>query len=371
VRQAELDNLRSPVSYLDAIPSRPSAHLQAALRTPAGYAKALRITIRHRDWDEGYHVAGRYECLALALKLAELVRNRRRAGIETIHIHAQFAHDPAAVGLLTNVLTGIPWSFTGHARDLWQVADAALAERVREARFALTCSAAAATHLQELLPPPLRERVRLVRHGVDVATFRPAAESRPNHGAAQIVSVGRLVEKKGFEDLIEACRSLRERGREFRLTIFGEGPLRGRLQEQIDARGLAANVTLAGACSRQELLPQLQAADLFALTPYLAEDRDVDGIPNAVVEAMSCGIPVVATAAGGVPEIVLDGTNGRLVPPRDVPAIAAALDELLNDPARRDEFGRAARRTVLDGFDARAGADELAALFRTTLEASR
>src|SRR5205823_3629980 len=137
-----------------------------------------------------------------------------------------FAHDPALVALLTHRLTGLPWSFTAHARDLWQVPAEAVADRVGSASLTVACCQAGADHLRELLPADLRERVRLVHHGVDTRTFRPPPAARTAPGAPRIVSVGRLVEKKGFGDLLVACRLLADRGLRFRLDVYGDGPLR-------------------------------------------------------------------------------------------------------------------------------------------------
>ncbi|MGH8892495.1 MAG: glycosyltransferase [Actinomycetes bacterium] len=374
--QQELERVVAPVHVLDEDRDVTGAafgeHLRAVLRNPRGYLRAAWRVMRHRDWDQGYHVAGRWRCLTLALRLAEVMRAGQRNDRRVVHLHAHFAHDPAAVAMLTHDLTGVPWSFTGHARDVWQVPGAALAERVRSATFAVTCHQEAADRLRALVPAPVASRIRLVHHGVDLEAFRPGPVRRRVAGVPlRVVSVGRLTEKKGFDDLISACRLVAERGCEFRCTIYGDGPRRPELADLITRLGLDAVATLAGARTRKELLDDLMQADVFALTPYVTPDGDRDGIPNVVVEAMACGLPVVATAAGGITEIVRDRENGLLAAPRDVAGIADRLALSLADDEMRERLGGAARRTVRDGFDVRRGAGLLADLYRPALAGTR
>ena len=178
-----------------------------------------------------------------------------------------------------------------------------------------------------------------------------------------ILSVGRLVEKKGFPDLLHACARLKQAGYRFRCAIYGEGPLHDELAALIERLGLSGEVALAGACSQRELIPIFQHADVFVLAPFVTADGDRDGIPNVLVEAMACGLPVVSTSVAGIPELVKPDQNGLLVAPHDADALFAALAALLADPDRRKQLGEAARRTVVEHFDLRAAARELAVLF--------
>jgi len=177
-----------------------------------------------------------------------------------------------------------------------------------------------------------------------------------------LVSVGRVAVKKGFDDLLRACARLAARGRRFRCEIYGDGPCRGDLEALRDQLGLAGMVGFAGARTQAELLHVYQQADVFALTPRVTDDGDRDGIPNVLVEAMACGVPVVSTVVGGVAELVTDGRDGLLVRAGDSGAIAGRLEELLGDPVRRQRLGEAAAATARR-FDGRAAAQTLAALF--------
>ncbi|HEX9370510.1 MAG TPA: glycosyltransferase [Roseiflexaceae bacterium] len=405
--QAQVAAVRAPVDYLEQATRRGRAailaeHLRAALESPARYLRTLRYVARRKDLDEGYTTASRYECFAQAVYLARLLRREARAGRPIAHLHAHFAHDPALVALLAQMLTGISFSFTAHARDLVQIPPRALVERIERATVMLTCSGTNVDYVDEVVPEPLRAKVRLIHHGVNLDGFQPAigrhgdgatgralvtvsprrpvAPSELDEGQYPLIlSVGRLVEKKGFPDLIAACARLKAAGRRFRCAIYGEGPLEGELAALVERLGLADCVTLPGACSQRELIPVFQRADVFALAPFVTEDGDRDGIPNVLVEAMACGLPVVSTAVAGIPELVRPGDpsthstssgqagsgqgNGLLVAPRDADGLAAALAALLDDPARRAEMGAAARRTVVERFDLRAAARQIAALF--------
>jgi glycosyltransferase involved in cell wall biosynthesis len=363
-RRAEL---RAAPRYLDRVgpAARLRSHLRLALRSPGRYVRALRWVHRQRDADEGYRTRSRLGCFADAGVVAE---GLRREG--ATHLHAHFAHDPALVACLVHRLTGIPFSFTAHARDLYQVRPSALRARAADAVAVVTCCQANVEHLRRILPAPaFAAKVVLVRHGVDIDVFRPGRRLGDDGAARrplQLVAVGRLVEKKGFGDLLAACVLLKEEGVRLSLAIYGEGPLGPELESAVGALGLSGDVHLAGARTREELLPALQQADVFVLTPRVADDGDRDGIPNVLVEAMAVGLPVVTTSAGGVPELVVDGRNGVMAPPGDPVAIADRLRALVDDERRRAQLGRAARQTVLDGFDAREAARRLTTVFLGT-----
>jgi glycosyltransferase involved in cell wall biosynthesis len=178
-----------------------------------------------------------------------------------------------------------------------------------------------------------------------------------------IVSVGRLVAKKGFPDILRALALLKQSGRRFRYAIYGEGPLRAELAALIAELDLAGEVSLPGERPQHELIPILRAADIFTLAPFVTDDGDRDGVPNVLVEAMACGVPVVSTRVAGIPELVRHEHNGLLAAPHDVAGLATALGRLIDDASWRAQLGAAARTTVTEQFDLRAAARQIAALF--------
>ena len=154
-----------------------------------------------------------------------------------------------------------------------------------------------------------------------------------------IVSVGRLIEKKGFSDLIEACRVLVESGCKFRCEIIGEGPLENVLHAQIERSGLRDTVTLAGAQAQAEIKRRLAAASLFVLACTTDSSGGSDNLPTVIMEAMATGLPVVSTTLAGIPEMVQPGVTGDLVSPNDPRSLARAIEQIINNPKRSREFG--------------------------------
>lgn len=389
--QAQVAQVRAPLAYLEAAARRDrlailAEHLRVALMTPGRYLQTLRYVMRRKDLDDGYTTATRYECFVYAVYLARLLDRERRAGGAITHLHAHFAHDPALIALLARMLTGISFSFTAHARDLVQIPQHALIERIEHATVMLTCSGTNIDYVNDVVPEPLRAKVRLIHHGVNLDGFAPSpypptpspmrgrgGEASPplpvwergsgGEGTPLILSVGRLVEKKGFPDLIAACARLKQSGQRFCCAIYGDGPLHGELTALIERLDVTDCVMLAGERSQQELIPIFQRADLFALAPFVTEEGDRDGIPNVLVEAMACGLPVVSTAVAGIPELVRHDHNGLLTAAHDVAGLADALAALLGDRGRRARMSVAARQTVVEHFDLRAAAQQIATLF--------
>ena len=378
MQQSDASLVRAPVHYLDAQGgswwSAISTHLGLALRTPRRYVTTLFHAVRSQQADVGYRVASRYQCFHYAVHLASLLaREERTNGTKVRRLHAHFAHDPTLVAQWTHLLTGIPFSFTGHARDLYQIPQSQLRSRAEDATTIVTCCKANVDFLNASLPPQLRAKIALVHHGVDLRDIRPrepeAERAIPAKAPASpplILSVGRLVEKKGFDDLLLACQRLMQSGRHFHCMIFGDGPERDKLSELIHELHLENHVTLPGARPRREILNAYQAAELFALTPFVTEDGDRDGIPNVIIEAMASGLPVVTTAAGGIPELVVPGLTGLVVTPHDVDGIAASIARLLDDAALRTRLALAGRAAVEERFDQRRTAEEMAVLLGVT-----
>ena len=365
IAQPQVAHVRAPVHYLDARRGRSKAvaeHVRVLLAVPARYARTLAFVLRGRHLAAGYSTTSRWGCLHQAVHLAAGARRERRAGRPFAQIHAHFAHDPGLIGALTHRLTGIPFSLTAHARDLYGIPPRALAARAREAEAVVTCCRANAEYLGPLVE---HGRLHLVHHGVDLETFRPRPRS-VEHDVPVVMSVGRLVEKKGFPDLLAACARVHARGRRFRLAIYGDGPMRGALEQLRRELGLDDVVSFEGARTQRELVALFQSADVFALMPFVAADGDRDGVPNVLVEAMACGLPVVTTSVGGTVDLVRDGHNGLLAAPRDVDEVACHLEALLGDPQLRQRLGAAGRTTAEDGFDARVAARQLASLFGAT-----
>jgi glycosyltransferase involved in cell wall biosynthesis len=287
---------------------------------------------------------------------ARVVAARLR-GLRVDGIHGYFAHEPAEVAAAAGEALEVRHGFSVHARDARKVAPAALAARAATAACVIACNPDVAGEV-----PAADGRLRVIPHGVDLDRFRPSAASA-NGGELRLLAVGRLVEKKGFDVLLEAAARLQV---PFRLRLVGEGPDRERLAGAVRTAGLEDRVELVGERTHVELPVEYAAADIVVVPSIADSSGDRDGLPNVVLEAMASGRPVVASGVGAIATGVEHGDTGILVPPGDREALAAAIAELAHSPERRDRLGRAGRARVEHEFALAACTERL----RQTLEAA-
>lgn len=295
----------------------------------------------------------------------ELARAVRRDGIT--HLHAHFATSAARVAHIAATLTGIGYSVTTHAKDLFhESVDPELLERLLAgAEHVVAISEHNRRHLERTFPA-VAGRVRLVRNGLDLDRF-PYADPAPVRGPLRVAAVGRLVEKKGFGLLVEAVRRARQDGLEAQVRIAGDGELAEQLARQVRDSGLEGTVELLGPRSQVEVRELLGWADVMAAPCVVGADGNADGLPTVLLEAMASGVPCVSTAVTGIPEAVHpagpDGpATGLLLEPGDVPALARALQDTARPDFPRVEIARAARRLIEEEFDTRRQSRMLAAL---------
>jgi colanic acid/amylovoran biosynthesis glycosyltransferase len=188
------------------------------------------------------------------------------------------------------------------------------------------------------------EGIWVNRPAIDIRHITPKTQYSDNTSVPHIVSVGRLVWKKGYDYLFNALYLLKERGLKFQVHIIGDGDLKNKLQSTIHELELTSMVTLMGSVSPYNVLTRLQSADIFALFSH------EEGISNAVLEAMATGLPIVTTNAGGMTEAVRDGIDGYVVPVRDIASFADRLALLIADSTIRECMGRSARERVEADF---------------------
>lgn len=337
------DHVRATVTYLSqSLFSRRHNPLQAhgrlLIASPLRYLSALRFWLRK---PEGASLSEFLQAGCLASALLD-------AGIH--HLHAHFADEPAGIAELAHRLTGIPYSVTCHAKDIFLSAPSVLQRKIHHAEFVITCTEANRGHLQ-LLSGNGTPIYRLY-HGLNLTRFDAL---RAHHGVVSptlptILSVGRFREKKGFLTLIRACFLLAGWSYRFRCCIVGYGPLQGEMETLIRELDIEDTVTLAGKKTLEEVVHLYREAGIFALPCQVAQDGDRDGIPNVLMEAMACRLPVVTTAVSGIPELIQHHRNGLLVPPQDPDSLAQALARLLDNPGLRQTLGRAGRDTIVRHF---------------------
>ena len=310
-------------------------------RRPGLAWRGARILSRHRP----RHLEGWFHTIwGTLFALARAEEFRRRAPDV---IHGTWATAPATVAAVLGELCGRPFSFGAHAYDLHRHGgDPLLAPKLEKARFVHTTTRTNADDLARRFPAR-RATIVLSRRGLPRL---PDLKTRAAGPELKILSVGRLVPKKGHAWQIAACRELARRGLVFRLKIIGEGPLREELETRVAAAGLDAVVELAGECSPEETQAAYAWADVFWHTGIVDAQGDRDGLPNVIPEAFAHGLAVISSAAGGAGEAVINGKTGLLVDPTDARALADALEKLARDEGLRQTLGTEGRAWVETHF---------------------
>ncbi len=351
---AEARRLRAPVIYAPT-PRRAAlamgAHLRGMALSGPGYARAATI------------LAGRGRLRPVAgawLRGVAMAPAARRLGVG--HIHAHFATGANVAAKVMADLVGVPFSFTTHAVGIF-ARPTRLCATLRAGRFHVTISEYNRRALARRCGASAAAKVHVIRDAVDARAF--AVAERRTGPRPRILSVGRLVEKKGHSVLLEALAILAAEDTNFEAVIVGDGPERGRLEALINRHGLAGRVELRGAATLDVVRGLHATSDIFALASIIAADGDRDGIPVSIMEAMAAGLPVVSTTVSGIPELVSDAV-GRLVKPGDAPALAHALGALLADPGARRRLGDAAVAEVTAKCNVAEAGRRLAALFAGT-----
>ncbi|MCL5950467.1 MAG: glycosyltransferase [Chloroflexi bacterium] len=350
--------VRAPVTYFpNGFPAGwiilIAAALRRLLKSPGTFLRvSLEAIVRFHHIATPRHI----------LYAAYLAEQLEREGIT--HLHAHYANTPTTVALLAHQFTGIPFSFTAHAKDIYLSPRDTLAYKMKQARLVVTCTDYNRQYLTSLLGRDDTASIHRIYHGLDLRHFPAPATASPVPSARPLIlSVARLVEKKGLVYLLQACRSLIDRGYDLDCRIIGDGPLRATLEQQIHDLALGDRVELCGAETHERVIQMYRQATLFALPSIVAENGDRDGIPNVLVESLYMGVPVVSTPVSGIPELIQPGHNGLLVPPGDSRALAEAVAQLLDSPRLRERLAAAGRETVLAEFDTSVNAQRLLALF--------
>lgn len=323
------------------------ANLAGFGRHPWLYLRLLGDTVWRFKYSPGT-LARSLVCFLVAIYWAAVVRRERIA-----HIHAHFATYATYMAYVISRFTGIGYSFTAHAHDIY-MDQTMLAEKVRKADLVVPISEFNRRLLASLCPEA-SAKIRVVYCGVDTETFHPFERPANDPGSPaeplKIVAVARMQEYKGIRYLVAACRILRDRGIEFHSTLIGDGPQRREIEQAISHNGLRDVLDCVGWLPSSEVAAYIAQADVVVLPSVVARDGMMDGLPNVLMEALSCSVPVVSTTISGIPELVDSGRNGLLVPPADPDALADALAELAGDPARRRLMGEEGRKRVLATFD--------------------
>ncbi|WP_305986438.1 glycosyltransferase family 4 protein [Roseibium sp. MMSF_3544] len=283
-------------------------------------------------------------------------------------IYTHYLHTPCSAARYAAHLSGRKWSFSAHAKDIWTSPEWDLRTKINDADWGVTCTKVNVDFLKGLSDDP--DKVELLYHGLDFSGFpEPAGSVSPRDGSSEpvrLVSVGRAVEKKGYDDLLAALAQLPE-ACNWHFTHIGGGDLSEALKAMADNLGLSDRITWRGAQPREEVIAACQQADLFVLPSKLAKTGDRDGLPNVLMEAQSMGLCCLSTRVSAIPELILHEETGILVEPGHADQLAAALEALIKDPQMRHSLGLAAAKRVRTHFSTDPGLDRLAEKFRKVL----
>ena len=287
------------------------------------------------------------------------------------HFHVHFANRAAHTALFVKEISGIPFSITAHGQDF--MSDLGQDDLLREICAAAEFVAVETDYSRNLLQercPEAAHKIHRVYNGLDLANLPAPPQVERPPGPTTILSVGRLVPFKGFEILLEACAELDRRNFDFRCQIVGDGPLRAKLEAMIGDLKLQDRVDLCGSLSQEEVFSRLHSCDIFALACVVDAEGASDVFPTVIMEAMACARPVVSTKLAGIPESVVDGVTGLLVPPADWEEFADALDRLVRDTELRKQFGEAGRVRMQNEFSVTKTVEPLHQLFAARLPSS-
>ena len=357
------DRLQAPVHYLPEYlyddPARLDRARHIAQRLP-GYAEAYRIWREDLRRDPTHNRIRRFgQACVLAAELPSEVRG----------LYAHFLHTPASVARYAAIMRDLPWSFSAHAKDIWTSPDWELREKLSDqshgACFGATCTGFGAKHLQDLAEGT---PVDLIYHGLDLNRFPapPERRLRAPQDPFHMMSVGRLVEKKGFDRLIAAL-ALLPADLDWHWTHIGGGGLGDLLQGMAEDAGVANRITWRGACDQPEVIAAMRAADLFVLPSRVAADGDRDGLPNVLMEAASQGLPILSTPVSAIPEFIDSGTQGLLS--EDAPeALAEAMLHLARAPEDASSMATAALARLRAEFSMAPGITQLNARLTAMLK---
>lgn len=345
---ADVGKIKARVQYL---PSTILGHLlplgyhnlMLALKRPRAYFKAISMAAAR--WRRTRKSA----TLKHLLQAGYLVHHFL-PGTHIIHFQAHFAHSPTSVAMFASILSGIPFSFFAHAKDIYTSDPRQLKEKMDLAKFVVTCTRYNQKYLNSLAGNG-KTPVFCVYHGINLDYFSP--EPRPASCALpyNILTVARMTEKKGLDIVYQALAILRDRGVKFKHTLIGEGADNEKILRLIKDLGLESVTTLAGTLAHDAVIHYYAKADLFVLGCRIAADGDRDGIPNVMAESMAMNVPVAAPKVSGIPEFLEDGVTGKMVAPDDPSALAAAMETLLTDEELRKRVIPEARKRIVREFN--------------------
>ncbi|HAS89079.1 MAG TPA: colanic acid biosynthesis glycosyltransferase WcaL [Desulfovibrio sp.] len=359
-----ISEIKAEVSYLPSTLEGCLEELFGSTDLEAGlndkrYGKDQEFTTRIDKIWNSYRETGSEASFKHMLQ-GEYIVEKILPGSNIFHFHAHFAHSPCSVARNASRLSGLPFSFTAHAKDIYTQQPEKITAKISEAKFAVTCTGYNCDYLQSIAPAG--KPIHKVYHGIDLNLFSSDKEFTCS-GPYEIFTVARFTTKKGLPTVFKALKKLEEKGIDFNYNIVGDGDEREATLKLLDELDLNGRCNWLGTKPHEEVLEHYRNADLFALGCEIAPNGDRDGIPNVLAESMAMSVPVVATTVSGIPELIENGKTGLLVEPGDHEAMADAMERMLTDQELRKTLIPAAKERVHEIFDNRYWINKLADVY--------
>lgn len=351
VKHTEVDMLAPQVHYSQLLSAATiAAQFYWLSKKPRLYVRVWWETIRHNLQSPKF-----FSRSLVVLPLAALfARQMEELGIK--HIHAHWATHPTLAAYIIKQLTGLSYSFTAHANDIF-LEQVMLEEKIRQASFVVTISEYNRQFLGRLYQGLVGQKIFVIHCGIDAEIFQVRPAKKVNDHFT-ILCVARLEAEKGHRYLIESCAQLRDQGVNFRCLLVGDGGKRAEIEAQIRQFNLADHITLLGFQPRHRVRELLAEADIMVLPSVVTDKGGQEGIPVALMEALAVGLPAISTAISGIPELIEDGKTGLLVPQHDGQALAEAILKLYHTDLG-EQLAARGRAKVMKEFNLRTNAARL------------
>lgn len=323
---------------------------------PAGYLKTLFYTAKQ------FTKKRKVATIKHFLQAGFLTATIKRENLDVGHLHGHFAHSPTSVTLFASMMSGIPFSFTAHAKDIYTSSKASLQEKMQRADFLATCTGYNNTYLSEVkgnIPCP----INTIYHGINLDLFKDITQKESATPPYKILTIARMTAKKGLPTLYRALAQLRDQGLEFSHTLIGDGDDREKTEKLLKELNLTDCCTLLGTKTHKDVLEEFLQADLFVLSSQIAKNGDRDGVPNVLVESLAMGVPALSTKVSAIPELLHHRETGYLVEPENVPDLVDGIRTMLTDTALRTTVMENGRNFVEQHFDNKVQTKKLGAVF--------
>ncbi len=359
---ASVKEIRARVDYLptELLPDfyrllRPTIFL--AFKRPKQFKEALLTAT------QGVNPDNKPATLKHLLQASYLANNHLIKEKDIVQLHGHFAHSPTSVTLFASLLSGIPFSFTAHAKDIYTSDKEKIRKKIARAQFVVTCTQHNKEYLQAIAGE-CSTPIYCIYHGIDLELFQHTGQRAETHNPYKILTVARITQKKGLPTIYRALAGLQKRGIDFQHTLIGDGDDREKILALIASLGLTEHCRWIGTQTHEEVLAHFKTSDLFVLGCEIAENGDRDGIPNVLVESLAMGVPALSTNVSAIPEILLDGRTGMTVAPSQPDQLEKAMIRLLTDQQLRDRLIACGKKHVRETFDNSQWIRKLAEIFR-------